>query len=260
MQCNFQQSIECLARHGVTKTAVWKDKLDDVGVSAALRILNDCDVEVVSIIAGGFFTGATAAERAKAYDRNREMLDQAHRLGAKSMVTITGGLAAHDSDLQTARSRVPEGLAALLPLAEQSGVQLALEPLHPMVCGSRSVLSTLREANDVLDTLGSPAELGIAIDSYALWWEPDLQSEIERAGPRIENLHVSDWLLQTSDTRLDRGMPGDGQINNREIRSWVEATGFNGPAEVEIFSAENWWKKPPDEVVAKIVETSAQHL
>ena len=38
----------------------------------------------------------------------------------------------------------------------------------------------------------------------------------------------------------DRGLMGEGCIPLRKIRSWVEATGFNGFNEVEIFSNEYW--------------------
>jgi sugar phosphate isomerase/epimerase len=174
------------------------------------------------------------------------------------MVTITGGLPAGDRDVVGARERAKQGIAELLPIARDAGVRIALEPLHPMVCGFRSVITTLREANDWLDELGNEDVLGIAFDTYALWWEPDLETEIARAGRRILNFHCSDWLTDTRDVRLDRGMLGDGTIDNRRLLRLVEAAGFDGPIEVEIFSARDWWRRDPDEVVRTIKKRAAE--
>jgi len=141
----------------------------------------------------------------------------------------------------------------LLPTAEKLGICLSLEPLHPMVCGMRSVISSLRDAVEILDDLSHP-NLTIALDSYALWWDQGLEEQIHQAGTRIQHLHVSDWLSQTKDLRLDRGMPGDGCIDNRKIRTWMEREGFKGPVEVEIFSAFDWWLRPSDEMVKTICD------
>ena len=166
---------------------------------------------------------------------NRRRFEQAAELGAEVIVTLTGGLDPDDPDFDAARKRALDGLAQLLPDARDAGVTLALEPLHPMVCGLRSVLSTLGDANDWLDQLDANDVLGLTIDSYALWWDPALEQQITRAGDRLASFHVSDWLPETRDVRLDRGMPGDGLIDNRKIRGWIERTGFGGLIEVEIF-------------------------
>jgi len=259
-QCDFRQSIDCLARHGVTMTAVWRSRLDEVGTAAGAAHLRDAGVRAVSLCAGGFLTEPGAPARRKALDDNRRWLEQAAAIGAATMVTLTGGLPEGSRDLATARARALEGLAEILPIARETGVKIALEPLHPMVCGYRSVLTSLRQANDWLDLLGAGDELGITFDSYALWWEADLEAEIARAGRRILNFHCSDWLPDTRDVRLDRGMLGDGVIDNRGLLRHVDATGFRGPVEVEIFSAANWWRRDPDEVVATIRERYAAHF
>jgi sugar phosphate isomerase/epimerase len=259
-RCDFRQSIDCLARNGVTMTAVWKSRLDEIGTAAGAAHLRDAGVRAVSLCFGGLLTEPGAAARRAALDDNRRRLEQAAEIGAETMVTITGGLPEGDRNLAAARARAMEGLAELLPVARAAGVKIAFEPLHPMVCGYRSVVSSLREANDWLDEIGAGDELGIAFDSYALWWEAGLEAEIARAGRRILNFHCSDWLRDTRDIRLDRGMFGDGVIDNRAILAWIDATGFAGPIEVEIFSAENWWKRDPDEVVATIKERYAAHF
>ena len=180
------------------------------------------------------------------------MIDEAAAIGAACAVMISGGLADGSKDLAGARARSLEGLAALLPDARAAGVRLAIEPLHPMLCAARSVLSTLGMANDWCERLGGGEELGIVIDVYNIWWDPDLEVEIARAGPRIAAFQVCDWLAETTDLRLDRGMPGDGVIDIPAIRTLVEDAGYAGYREIEIFSARDWWRRDPDEVVRTV--------
>lgn len=253
-RCDFGQSVDCLARNGVFKTAIWREMLDAAGLKAAKRALADSGVQAPVFCSAGFLTSADPEAFAGVLDDNRRWFDQAAELGASTIVTLTGGLDPASPDLDAARKRALDGLARLVPDARAAGVRLALEPLHPMVCGLRSVLSTLGDANDWLDQLDAGNALGLTVDSYALWWDPALEREISRAGDRIASFHVSDWLRETRDVRLDRGMPGDGLIDNRTIRRWIERTGFSGLIEVEIFSARDWWRRAPDEVVMTIKE------
>ncbi|MGI9489665.1 MAG: sugar phosphate isomerase/epimerase family protein [Geminicoccaceae bacterium] len=253
-RCDFHQSVDCLARNNVFKTAIWRDMLDAAGLKAAKRALADSGVQAPVFCSAGFLTASDASDFAKALDDNRRRFEQAVELGAKVIVTLTGGLDPDDPDLDDARKRALDGLAQLLPDARDAGVTLALEPLHPMVCGLRSVLSTLGDANDWLDQLDADDVLGLTVDSYALWWDPALEQQITRAGDRLASFHVSDWLPETRDVRLDRGMPGDGLIDNRKIRGWIERAGFDRLIEVEIFSSRDWWQRDPDEVVRTIKE------
>lgn len=251
-RCDFRQSVECLARNGVFKTAIWRDMLDAAGLKVAKRALADSGVDAPVFCSAGFLTASSPEAFTKALDDNRRRFEQAAELGAKVIVTLTGGLDPAAPDLDAARKRAEDGLASLAPDARAAGVRLALEPLHPMVCGLRSVLSTLADANDWLDRLDADDVFALTVDSYALWWDPALEREIARAGKRIASFHVSDWLPETRDVRLDRGMPGDGLIDNRKIRSWIERAGFDGMIEVEIFSKNDWWQRDPDEVVQTI--------
>lgn len=170
-------------------------------------------------------------------------------VGADHVVMLSGGLVDGSKDVQGARERALEGIAQVLPDARQAGVKLGIEPLHPMLCEKRAVLCTMGQANDWCDSLGDDQYVGIVVDTYAVWWDPSLQAEIKRAGPRICALHVNDWLSNTRDLRLDRGMMGDGVIDIAGIRSAVEGAGYRGPCEVEIFSERDWWQRDPDEVI-----------
>ncbi len=233
-------------------------QLQGIGAQAAAAVLDDHAMTVLALCPGGLFTQRDPGEFETALTASTRMLDDAAAIDARSLVVITGGLAPGERDLGFARERALEGLARLVPHARACGVRIALEPLHPMVCGFRSVVCTLREANDMCDVLNAPDVLGIALDTYAVWWEGDLPAQIARAGSRIIGYHVSDWLTDTCDVRLDRGMPGDGIIDLVGIRGQLEEHGFRGHCEIEIFSQRNWWQRPADEVLTVIKERFTQ--
>jgi sugar phosphate isomerase/epimerase len=167
-------------------------------------------------------------------------------------VLIAGGLPKGSKDLAGAHQQVHYGIAALLPYSREKGVPLAIEPLHPMYAADRACVNTLAHANDLCDRLGDG--VGVAVDAYHVWWDPDLAAQIARAGKRILTYHVCDWLVPTRDLLLDRGMPGDGVIDLRSIRAMVEAAGYDGLIDVEIFSAQDWWKREPSEVLRICLE------
>ncbi len=161
------------------------------------------------------------------------------------------GKAAH-KNIALARGQVADGIASLLEYAEERSMPLSIEPLHPMYAADRACVNTLEQALDLCDAL-DPARsgaLGVAVDLYHVWWDPKLPSQIERAGQdRLHAFHVCDWLTPTSELLTDRGMMGDGIIDIRQARSWVEAQGFAGYSEVEIFSSTNWWQRDMGEVL-----------
>ena len=248
MPCNFAQCVESLARNGIHQTVVWGDKLDEVDTTKAVRLLRDAGVSSPSLCFGILLPDDDANWR----EINLRRIDQATQIGATSLVMLTGGLNGEDKDLRRAQATATERLARLVQPARAANITLALEPLHPMVCGFRSVISSLEDALHMIDAIDAP-NLGIALDAYGLWWDQSLEAQIARAGSRITNFHTADWLRDTNDIRLDRGMPGDGLIDNRGIRGWVENTGFIGPVEIEIFSQNNWWQREPDEVIQTII-------
>ena len=251
-QWNFAESVDGYARYGIRGISVWADKLRHHGVKAAVKLLNDTQMSVCGLCVGGLLTEPEPAKARQQIDENRRLLDDAAAVGSTCLVLIGGGLAPGERALDDARKRVLERIAELLPHAREVGVTLALEPLHPMVCAFRSVLCTLGQANDWYEQLGGGAGLGIAVDTYNVWWDPHLEREIQRAAGRIAAYHVSDWLLETNDLRTDRGMPGDGVIDLKRLRQWVQAAGYEGFQEVEILST-RWWQSDPEFVVQQIV-------
>ncbi len=254
-QWDMAEAVEGCLRRGIKAIAPWRDQVERVGLAAAARLVRENGLRVTGLCRGGFFPGATAEERARAVEDNRRAVDEAAELGADCLVMVVGGLPAGSRDIGAAREMVRDGLAAMLPHARAAGVPVALEPLHPMYAADRACVNTLGQALDLCDELGEGT--GVAIDVYHVWWDPELERQLARAGAggRILAHHICDWLVPTRDPLNDRGMMGDGVVDLKRIRGWFEAAGFHGPQEVrEIFSSENWWKRDGDEVLRTCVE------
>ena len=249
---SLEQLIEGCKRAGISAIAPWRDIVQACGIEKAGKLIRAAGLDVTCLCRGGMFPAADEAGRRAAIEDNRRAVDEAAGIGAQCLVLIAGGLPKGGKDIVGAREQVRDGLAALLPYARDAGVPLAIEPLHPMYAADRACVNTLDHANDLCDELGEG--LGIALDVYHVWWDPDLERQIARAGRRIITYHVCDWLVPTADLLLDRGMPGDGVISLRSIRAMVEATGYAGHCDFEIFSAQNWWKRDPDEVLRICLE------
>jgi sugar phosphate isomerase/epimerase len=243
-------TIEGCARAEIGWIGVWRDKLAEIGAAETGRRLRSGGIRASSLCRGGFFPAATHAERQARIDDNRRALDEAAEIGAPVLVLVGGPPVNRDIDL--ARRQVEDGIRALLPYANERGVRLAIEPLHPMFAGDRSVVVTLAQANALATRLGS-AVVGIAVDAYHVWWDPRVYEEIARAGSSIVGFHVSDWLAPPPDHLLGRGMMGDGLIDLRRLREAVDAAGYAGPIEVEIFN-QRVWDTPGDEVLALVKE------
>ena len=243
----------CLA-HGITAIAPWRDQVAKIGLAEAARIVHSNGLRVTGLCRGGMFPAADADARAAAIDDNKRAIDEAATLGADCLVLVVGGLPKGSRDISAARVMVADGIAAILPHARASGMPLAIEPLHPMYAADRACVNSLGQALDICDLLGEG--LGVAIDVYHVWWDPDLLPQIARAGAagKILAHHICDWLVPTRDLLLDRGMMGDGVIDLAGIRSAIETAGYHGPQEVEIFSAETWWKRPGDELLATCID------
>jgi sugar phosphate isomerase/epimerase len=253
-QCSTPQFIDALVRNGVRCTSLWRDKTREYGVEKTARLLVDNGIALSGYCFAGLITSPDKAEAAKACDDVRRALDEAAAVKAPWLIFVAGGVDPRDKHIGAARERAVDGLAELIPHARSVGVKIALEPLHPMICATRSILSTMKLANAWCDRLAAEDIVGIAVDTYAVWWDPDVEAEIARAGKRICSFHVSDWLADTQDLRVDRGMMGDGVIDLTALRRMVEAAGYDGCVEVEIFSQRNWWRRDPDDVIGVIKE------
>lgn len=253
-QFNLAQAVDACVKQGLRAIAPWRDQVHAAGLKEAAGIVRANGLRVTGLCRGGMFPAADQAGRSAAIDDNKRAIDEACALGADCLVLVVGGLAKGSKDIAAARRMVADGIGATLDYARANRMKLAIEPLHPMYAADRACINTLEQALDVCDELGDG--LGVAIDAYHVWWDPKLAEQIARAGSagRIFAHHICDWLVPTRDLLLDRGMMGDGIIDLRGMRRMIEAAGFHGPQEVEIFSAENWWKKPGDQVIATCIE------
>jgi sugar phosphate isomerase/epimerase len=241
-QWKLGEIIDGCARHGIRGISPWRDQISEFGLNQSVKLIKSHGLTVTGLCRGGFFTSENWL------DDNRRALEEAHALGAQCLVLVVGGLLPGSKDLAFSRERIKEGIEAILPEARQAGVPLAIEPLHPMQAAERSCINTLEQALDLCDFFQEG--IGVALDVYHVWWDPKLQSQIKRAGKkRILAYHVCDWLVPTRDLLNDRGMMGDGVIDLPLIRSWIEAAGYSGFHEVEIFSERDWWKRDPDDVL-----------
>jgi sugar phosphate isomerase/epimerase len=254
-QWPLRRVMEACAARGIGGVGPWRRDLEAIGAVEAGRIARDLGLVVTDHCRGGMFPAATAAERQARIDDNRRAIDEARALGARSLCLVVGGLPPGSRDIAGARAMVEDGIAAVLPHARAAGVPLAIEPLHPMYAADRACVNTLDQAVAMANRLGDG--VGVCLDAYHVWWDPDLAGAIARAGRRILAFHVCDWLVPTRDLLEDRGMMGDGVIDLRRIRRLVEAEGYDGLVEVEIFSAQDWWKRDPADVLDVCVERFA---
>ena len=257
-QWTLPDIIAGCARHGIRGISPWRDQVAAAGLKDTAQRIRDAGLVVSGYCRGGMFPAVDREGRRAARDDNRRAVDEALTVGARCLVLVVGGLPKDregriaSKDLAGAREMVRDGIGELLEYARPAGMPLAIEPLHPMYAADRACVNTLAHANDLCDELG--AGLGIAVDAYHVWWDPDLQAQIARAGgatpSRLLAYHICDWLVPTVDMLNDRGMMGDGVIDLPLLRRWLEDAGYRGMHEVEIFSASNWWKRDPDEVLA----------
>lgn len=253
---SLRDCVDGCVRHGFAGISPWRDKLHEAGVGEAARMIRDSGLAVSGLCRGGWYT-AQGALTDEVLDDNRRAVDEAAAIGAACLVMVVGGLPDGSRDIRGARSLVIEGLSRTLDHARAAGVKVAIEPLHPMYAADRACVNTLEQALDICDQLG--AGIGVAVDVYHVWWDPDVLTQIDRAGgDRLLAFHICDWLVPTRDMLTDRGMMGDGVIDIQGLRSATEAAGFTGLNEVEIFSADNWWKRDPDEVMRTIAQRAGQ--
>jgi sugar phosphate isomerase/epimerase len=246
-QWGLAECVEGCARHGIPALAPWRDALADAGgAERAAQRIRDAGLTVSSLCRTGLFTAADRAGRRAAIDDARRAVGEAHALGAACLVVVSGGLPPGSKDLAGARAMVRDGLAEILGEARAAGVTLALEPQHPLACADRAVLCTLAQALDLCAELGGG--VGVVLDTYHVWWDPDLARQVARARGRIALFQAGDWLAPTADLAPDRGMPGEGVIDIPRLRAMAEAAGHTGPVEVEVLSR-RWWAREPEEVL-----------
>jgi len=260
-QLSLPELADACLESGVPGVGLWRAPVQEYGVEATAKLLRDAGLAVTTLCRGGFFTAIDPAERAEALADNRRAIDEAATLGTDTLVLVSGGLPAGSKDLRGARERIADALAELGPYAERHGVRLAIEPLHPMYAADRCVVSTLTQALDLAERF--PAQqVGVAVDTYHIWWDDNAPAQIARAGAggRIHTFQLADWTTPLPEGVLNgRGQIGDGSIDMREWRAYVEAAGYTGPIEVELFN-DALWARDGREVLAETAARFVEHV
>lgn len=253
---SLREAAEGCVRAGISWIGLWRHKVQETGLAESKRILRDTGLKVSGLCRGGMFPAATAAERERRLDDNRRAVEEAAELGTDVLVLVCGP--APDKDIAGARKQVEEAIDRLVPFAASHGVKLGIEPLHPMYAAERSVVNTLAQAAAMAERY-DPAEVGVVVDVFHVWWDPDLFEQIERLKGRILGFHVSDWPVPVPDLLMGRCMMGDGVIDIRRTREAVDAAGYDGPIEVEIFHRDIW-DAPGDEVLSLMKTRFLEHV
>jgi sugar phosphate isomerase/epimerase len=255
-QWDVPQLVEGCLRHGIGSVSLWRHRIAETGLQRTATLVREAGLHVSSVCRGGMFPATDAADVARRAADNRRAVDEAAELGADVLVLVCGPAA--DRDLPRARAQVADGIAALLPYAREAGVRLGIEPLHPMMITERSVVVTLGQALDLVEQHDSPW-LGVVVDAYHVWWDPELAAGMARATGRVLGYHVSDWLTPTTDLVFGRGLMGQGAIDLPALSAAVAAAGYAGPVEVEVLSHEQW-RRDADELVADVRARFVDHV
>ncbi|MFF9620101.1 sugar phosphate isomerase/epimerase family protein [Streptomyces griseosporeus] len=259
-QLSLPDLADACARSGIGQVGLWREPVQEYGLDATAKLVRDAGLTVTTLCRGGFLTALDPAERTRALADNRRAVDEAATLGTDVLVLVSGGLPAGSKDLHGARDRIADALTELGPYAERHGVKLAIEPLHPMYAADRCVVSTLAQALDLAERF--PAhQVGVTVDTYHIWWDDRAPEQIARAGAqgRIHTFQLADWTTPLPEGVLNgRGQIGDGSIDMRAWQGCVEAAGYTGPIEVELFN-DGLWARDGREVLAETAERFVQH-
>ena len=254
---SIEEAMDQYAAAGIGGVTVWRQWLDGREIAAVGDQLRERNLEIAALCRGGFFPATTTQDRETAIEDNRLAIREAAALGAPMIVLVCG--AVPGQPLEESRKQIADGIAAVLPLAEEHNIKLAIEPLHPVYADDRSAINTMASANAVCDQLDHPL-VGIAADVYHIWWDPDLEAQIKLTGEknRLFAFHICDWMTPTADLLNDRGLMGEGCIDIPGIRAMVEAAGFNDFNEVEVFS-DRWWARDQNEFLDAIKTAYLAH-
>jgi sugar phosphate isomerase/epimerase len=253
------QVVEGCVNAGIPSIGPWRDRVEEAGLDKAARLIKDAGLRVSSLCRGGFLTAPDAEGQAAALADNRAAILEAVALDTRELFLVVGGLAPGEKDVVAARQRVADRLADLVPFAEEHGVRLVLEPLHPMYAADRALISTLGQALDLAAPFDASA-VGVAVDTFHVWWDPELKAQIERAGRenRIASYQVCDFNMPiAADPLLSRGYMGDGVVDFATIGTWVSDAGYTGDIEVEIFN-QGIWDTDGNTVLATVKERYAE--
>lgn len=250
-----ERVIDACAARGYGGIVFWRREIGARAAEIGNRV-RAAGLQVAGLCRTPYLVGREAPRDAAELYASVEM---AADLGAPVLTIVTGGTEPGSKGVIETQKRLADRVAAIAPVAAAAGVALALEPLNPMFGGNRTCIFTVADALAVADSVAAP-NVGVAVDVYHVWWDRTLAASLAAARGRVLGYHLCDWLENTRHMLLDRGMMGDGVADLHAIRRAVEdSAGYRGFCEVEVFSAENWWKRDPSEVLDVIVDRFRRH-
>ncbi len=245
---------------GVTGVGLHIHLVEEFGVDRAVELLRAKEIVATNYSAVGHWaSGVDYGGRPRTFADVMRNLDEAVMLGT-DIVGVTGGRVAEgEKNLESARRRVMDGIHELIPHAKQRNLRLAIEPVHPSFAGSGLVFPTLRYTLDVIDALGGDPCLGVLLDTYHIWWEPDLAVQLRRAAGRVFIVQVSDWSpAMAADNPRDRAMLGEGCIDFELFLDNLPE--FNGWFDNEVINARRHPQVPLATLLDQVATTSADVL
>ena len=247
-QWDLKEIIEACLRHNICAIAPWRDQIHEIGLKKISKMIRDSQLKVSSLCRGGMFPQKNKILFKKNIEDNLLAIDEAKSINADCLVLVVGGIPEDSCDIEGARKQVLEGILNILDYAKKNKMPLGIEPLHPMYAADRACINTIKQALNICNKINDDF-LGIVLDVYHIWWDPDLEESIQKTKGKILGYHVCDWHRDTNDILLDRGMMGDGIVDIKKISNWISKAGYDNLVEVEIFSKNIWWSKPGDEVI-----------
>ena len=248
---DIHTAIQKYSQAGVGGISVWRDTLEEKNIPSVAQEIKDANLQAVALVRGGFYTSQNKSDRQNAIDENKKIIDECAAIGAPMVVLVCG--ATPGQSVAEDLKQIEEGISATMDHAKQANVTLAIEPLHPMYADIRSSVSTMKAANDLCEAIGGN-NVGVAVDAFHVWWDPEFQSELARCGKNghLSGYHICDWKLNMKDMLNDRGLMGEGVIDLKTMSRQVDEAGFTGFYEVEVFS-HHWWAQDQDEYLKQII-------
>lgn len=230
-----EQFLDACVNLGYRSVGLTRAALAEMSTANLKRALRSRGLRITSLNSAGYFTWRDADARYNQRDLNRELLDAAAELEAETLCVITGGMA-EQSDIAASRTLVADGLAELDDQAVARGVQLGLEPIHPVGTPNKGVVNSIAQTSGLIASLKAT---GVILDLSHSWWDPDLLQAIADPAARIRLVQICNVLLSEHSLPRRSEALDSGALNMSDVLSAIRAAGYAGPFEFEVFAVDH---------------------
>ena len=177
-----------------------EDEYSDDEKTDARSYLDSLDAEARQSLVDTLIAGLPGAEEHYTLERFREVL---------------AGYA--EIDAERLREHLGYFLKAVIPVAEELGINMAIHPDDPPrpLLGLPRVVSTAADAEWILGAVDSPANgLTLCTGSYGVLAANDLAAMVQRFGPSIHFVHLRSTRRESHDPRSFHEAPHlDGDVD-----------------------------------------------